>query len=259
MVLRQAPVEKSGDENSVHLSVAGAASHAQMDGIFISTLLNRKEGFVHFIQDMVPLPCYHTKVDNSLQKEISMRKVISFMHVSLDGFTAGPNDELEWAIVDEELNPYVDNLFKSVDTALYGRRTYEGMMGYWPTVLADPQAPPRELAHARWVEDVSKIVFSKTLARAEWNNSRLIKDQIAEEIGSLKQQAGLDLMIFGSPRLTHTFMHLGLIDEYRLFLNPIVLGGGIPLFQDIKSWTKLKLLDTRTFQAGVVGLHYQTT
>ena len=88
-------------------------------------------------------------------------------------------------------------------------------------------------------------------------NSRLVKDQIAEEIESLKQQPGLDLMIFGSPRLTHTFIHLGLIDEYRFFLNPIVLGGGIPLFQDIKDWMKLKLLEAKTFQAGVVGLHYQ--
>ena len=187
-----------------------------------------------------------------------MRKVISFMHVSLDGFTTGPNGELEWAIVDEELNPYVDNLFKSVDVALYGRATYQLMQSYWPTVLTDSEAAPRESAHARWVEDVSKIVFSTTLERAEWNNTRLIKNHIAEEIEALKREPGLDLMIFGSPRLTHTFMHLGLIDEYRLFLNPIVLGGGTPLFRGFSDWTKLKLLETKTFQAGVVGLHYET-
>ncbi|SRR6266566_8590063 len=99
--------------------------------------------------------------------------------------------------------------------------------------------------------------FVSVLPVATWKNSRLVKDHIAEEIASLKQQPGLDLMIFGSPRLTHAFMHLGLIDEYRLFLNPIVLGGGIPLFQDIKDPTKLKLLEAKTFQAGVVGLHYQ--
>ncbi|HEY0757395.1 MAG TPA: dihydrofolate reductase family protein [Ktedonobacteraceae bacterium] len=186
-----------------------------------------------------------------------MRKVISFMHVSLDGFTTGPNGELEWAIVDEELNPYADELFKGVDTALYGRVTYLGMQSYWPTVLTNPEATPREFAHARWVEDISKIVFSTTLARAEWKNSRLIKDQIPQEIAALKHQPGRDLMIFGSPHLTHTFIHMDLIDEYRLFLNPIVLGGGTPLFQDIKTWTKLKLLDTKTFQAGVIALHYQ--
>jgi dihydrofolate reductase len=187
-----------------------------------------------------------------------MRKVIAFMHVSLDGFTTGPEGELEWAIVDEELNPYVDNLFKSVDAALYGRVTYQLMQSYWPTVLTDPEAEPRDLAHARWVENIDKIVFSTTLSQAEWKNTRLVKDHIAQEITALKQQPGGDLMIFGSPRLTHTFMRLDLIDEYRLFLNPIVLGGGIPLFQDTKGWTKLKLLDTKTFQAGVVGLHYET-
>ena len=186
-----------------------------------------------------------------------MRKVISFMHVSLDGFTTGPNGELEWAIVDEELNPYIDRLFRNVDTALYGRVTYQLMESYWPTVLADPKAPPRDLAHARWVDNVSKIVFSRTLSQVEWKNTRLVKDQIAEEIEALKHERGLDLMIFGSPSLTHTFMHLGLIDEYRIFLNPIVLGGGFPLFQGISDWTKLKLIEATTFQAGVVALHYQ--
>jgi dihydrofolate reductase len=131
------------------------------------------------------------------------------------------------------------------------------MQSYWPAVLTDPEALPRDLKHAHWVENVSKIVFSTTLSRAEWKNSRLVKDHIAEEIASLKQQPGLDLMIFGSPRLTHTFMHLGLIDEYRLFLNPIVLGGGSPLFQGIKDWTRLKLLEAKPFHSGVVGLHYQ--
>lgn len=185
-----------------------------------------------------------------------MRKVISFMHVSLDGFTTGPNGELEWAIVDEELNPYVDSLFRNVDTALYGRVTYQGMESYWPTVLTDPDAAPRDLAHAHWVDNVSKIVFSRTLSRAEWKHTRLVKDQIAEEIAALKRSPGLDLMIFGSPRLTHTFMRLGLIDEYRLFLNPIVLGGGIPLFQGIEG--SLKLVEAKPFHSGVVGLHYQT-
>jgi len=186
-----------------------------------------------------------------------MRNVIAFMHVSLDGFTTGPNGELEWAIVDEEVNPYVDELFKNLGAALYGRVTYELMYGYWPTVLTDPDATPRDLAHARWVENVSKIVFSRTLTHADWNNTRVVNDHLAEAIAALKRELGGDLMIFGSPRLTHAFMQLGLIDEYRLFLNPIVLGGGIPLFQGVADWTKLKLLETKTFQSGVVALHYQ--
>jgi dihydrofolate reductase len=101
------------------------------------------------------------------------------------------------------------------------------------------------------------MVFSRTLSSVEWKHTRLAKDRIAEEIAALKQEPGQDLMIFGSPRLTHTFMHLDLIDEYRLFLNPIVLGGGIPLFQDISGWQRLKLLEAKAFQSGVIGLHYQ--
>lgn len=187
-----------------------------------------------------------------------MRKVVSFIHVSLDGFTTGPNGELEWAIVDEELNPYVDNFFKGTDTVLFGRNCYLGMQSYWPTMLEDPAATPRERAHARWIENIPKIAFSRTLSSVDWKNSRLVKDHITETIDELKREPGLDLLILGSPGLTHSFTQLGLIDEYRLFLNPILLGGGIPLFQDIKEWTKLKLLGTKTFEAGVVELHYQT-
>ncbi|MBV9230106.1 MAG: dihydrofolate reductase family protein [Chloroflexi bacterium] len=186
-----------------------------------------------------------------------MRKVISFMHVSLDSFTTGPNGELEWAIVNEELYSYIDGLFRTVDTALYGRVTYHGMESYWPTVLTDPNASPHDLKHARWVENVSKIVFSRTLEKVEWKNTRLVKDHIAEEISKLKREPGGDMMIFGSPSLTHTFMHLGLIDEYRLFLNPIVLGGGIPLFKSIKYSMPLKLVEAKVFHSGVVDLHYQ--
>lgn len=186
-----------------------------------------------------------------------MRRVISFMHVSLDGFTSGPNGELEWAIVDNELNPYIDELIGKVGTAVYGRNTYLGMYSYWPTVLTDPNADPRDLAHARWVDNVSKVVFSSTLTHADWKNTRIIKDQITEEVAALKREPGGDIMIFGSPGLTHTFMKLDLIDDYRLFLNPIVLGGGTPLFQDMTAWTKLKLSETQAFQNGVVSLHYQ--
>ncbi|GCE08234.1 dihydrofolate reductase family protein [Dictyobacter aurantiacus] len=187
-----------------------------------------------------------------------MRNVIAFMHVSLDGFIAGPNGELEWAIVDEEVNPYIDEQIRKADTALYGRTTYHMMYNYWPTVLTDPAADPRDLAHARWVDNVSKIVFSTTLTQADWKNTRVVKDHIPEEIAELKRQPGGDIMIFGSPGLTHSFMQMDLIDDYKLFLNPILIGGGIPLFQDLAAWTKLKLAETKTFQNGVVGLHYQT-
>ena len=186
-----------------------------------------------------------------------MRKVVLLMHMSLDGFTTGPNGELDWAIVDEEMEPYVDDLLKTVDTALYGRVTYHMMEGYWPTVPENPSSTKHEIDHARWVDNVSKIVFSKTLSKVEWQNTRLVKDNIAEEVSLLKHEPGGDMMIFGSPSIAQTLMQSGLIDEYRINVNPVVLGDGIPLFKDMKGAIPLKLVDARTFHSGVVGLHYQ--
>lgn len=186
-----------------------------------------------------------------------MRTVISLMHVSLDGFTAGPNGELDWAIVDEEAYKDVADLLRTVDTALYGRVTYQMMEGYWPTVPANPASTKDELQHAHWVENIDKIVFSRTLETVEWNNTRLVRENTADEIVRLKQQPGKDLMIFGSPSIVHTLARQGLIDEYRINVNPVVLGGGIPLFKDLKERMHLKLLGSRVFQSGVIGLHYR--
>jgi len=186
-----------------------------------------------------------------------MRNVISLMHVSLDGFTAGPNGELEWAIVDEEGYEDVADLLTTVDTALYGRVTYQMMESYWPTVPANPSSTEDELHHAYWVENVHKIVFSRTLESVAWNNTRLVKEHIAAEVARLKHLPGEDMMIFGSPSIVHTLTQHGVIDEYRLFVNPVVLGDGIPLFKDIEGRIALELLRARTFRSGVVGLHYR--
>jgi dihydrofolate reductase len=187
-----------------------------------------------------------------------MRNVVLFMHLSLDGFAAGPNGELEWISYDQELEKYGEEIVSTVGSPLYGRVTYQLMESYWPTVLTNPSANEHEQAHARWLENVEKVVFSKTLAKVEWNNTRLIKDNIAEEVSKLKQQPGKDLVIFGSPSLAQTFMQLDLIDDYRLTVNPVVLGSGILLFKDIKDKINLKLLETKTFNSGVIGLHYET-
>lgn len=186
-----------------------------------------------------------------------MRKVVAFMHVSLDGFVGRTNGELNWVRIDEEINPYVDQLIRTADTALYGRTTYQMMHSYWPTVPTDPSSGQREIEHAHWVERVAKIVFSTTLERADWNNTTLVKDHISEEIKKLKAVPGKDLMIFGSPRLTHSFMALDLIDEYRLTVNPVVLGSGIPLFAGQIKPVNLRLLESRAFRSGVVALGYE--
>lgn len=187
-----------------------------------------------------------------------MRNVVLFMHISLDGFAAGPNGELDWISYDEELEKYAEDVVSTVGSPMYGRVTYQMMESYWPTVLDDPSATDYAMNHARWVQDVEKIVFSKTLETVEWNNTSLIKDNIAEEISKLKQQPGKDLVIFGSPGLSRHLMQLGLIDEYRLTVNPVILGRGIPLFQGLEGKINLKLVKSKTYNSGVVALHYKT-
>lgn len=187
-----------------------------------------------------------------------MRKVVAFLHVSLDGFVAGPHGELEWAIVDAEIEPYVDGLLSTVDTAIYGRVVYQMMERYWPTVPANPSSTQHDIDHAHWVENVSKIVFSRTLEKGKWNNTRLVKENGAEEISRLKSAAGGDMMIFGSPSIVHLLAQHGLIDEYQLCLNPILLGSGISLFEGNTERVPLQLTGSKTFHSGVVGLSYQT-
>ncbi|EQA35614.1 riboflavin biosynthesis protein RibD C-terminal domain protein [Leptospira inadai serovar Lyme str. 10] len=184
-----------------------------------------------------------------------MRKVSLLAHASLDGFVGGPNGEMDWISHDDEIFRYVTEHFKSVDTCLYGRVVYQMMESYWPTVSKNPAATKMELHHADWVENIQKIVFSTTLEKAEWNNTRLVKSNVAEEISKLKKQPGKNMMIFGSPRLTHSFMQMGLIDEFVININPVILGNGIPLFKESKDKIDLKLINSTTFKCGVVGLH----
>lgn len=188
-----------------------------------------------------------------------MRKLVLFMHMSLDGFAADLSHGLDFLSYDKELEQYAGELVKTVGSPVYGRTTYQLMESYWPTVLNKPNAGKHALEHARWVESVPKIVFSKTLAEVTWNNTRLIKDNIVEEVNRLKQQPGKDLVIFGSPGLAATLMNLGLIDEYKLTVHPVILGSGISVFTNNTAKSTLKLLDSKTLESGVVTLHYATT
>jgi dihydrofolate reductase len=186
-----------------------------------------------------------------------MRKVISFMHMSLDGFVAGPGGAMDWVTMDEEIFKDAIDLTATTDTALYGRTTYQMMEGYWPTVLTNPSSTTLELHHAKWVEDTQKIVFSATLEKVNWNNTRLIKENIAEKISKLKQKQGKSMIIFGSPKLTHSFIQMNLIDEYRINVSPVILGKGVPLFKNIHYAIDLRLLRTKKFNSGVVGFYYE--
>lgn len=189
-----------------------------------------------------------------------MRKIISLIHLSLDGFASGPNDELDWISYDSELETYAHSMHDVTDTVIWGRRTYEGMAGYWLTVPGNPDSTPAERNHAQWLGDATKIVVSRTLERVDWNNNPntvLIKDNIAEQINKIKQQPGKDIWFLGSTNLAQTFMQLDLIDEYRININPTILGKGKPLFAGVTRNIPLKLLESKTFQSGVVALRYE--
>ncbi|MEO6490200.1 MAG: dihydrofolate reductase family protein [Ferruginibacter sp.] len=185
-----------------------------------------------------------------------MRKIISFMHISLDGFVAGLNGEMRWIKVDEEIFDHVGKRIGEGDTALYGRVTYQMMENYWPTAGSKPQASKHDIEHSKWYKDVHKVVLSKTMNEAGFTNTKLISEDLSDTINEIKQQPGKDILIFGSPTATHSLMQLNLIDGYWLFVNPIILGRGIPLFADIKETIKLQLLTSRQFTSGVTELNY---
>ncbi len=180
-----------------------------------------------------------------------MRKVIMFNMVTLDGFFEGPTGEIDWHHVDEEFNQFAGDQLDSAGGLLFGRVTYQLMAGYWPT----PAATTNDPVIAGKMNAIPKIVFSKTLQKAEWNNTQLVKDDVAGEVAKLKRQPGQDLFLFGSADLAVTLTQNGLIDEYRLMVNPVVLGSGKPLFKGVK--LNLKLLKTKTFGNGNVLLYYQ--
>lgn len=186
-----------------------------------------------------------------------MRKLITTTWISLDGFIAGPNGEMDWIMVEDEMGAYEDAIVTSADTLLLGRVTYQSFAGSWPHVPDNPDAQPGEKEYARKLNAMRKIVFSKTLPTVEWNNSSLLKEVRHEDIAKLKQEPGRDMLIYGSASIVQTLTNLGLIDEYQLLVHPVVLGGGKPLFQDVKERQKLKLVSTRTFPSGVIGLYYQ--
>ena len=178
------------------------------------------------------------------------------MHISLDGFVAGLNGEINWVKVDEEIFDYVGKRICEGDTALYGRVTYQMMENYWPTAADKPTATRHEIEHSKWYSKVHKIVLSKTMKDADLTNTKIISDNLSDRINEIKQQAGEDILLFGSPTAAHSLIQRNLIDGYWLFVNPIILGRGIPLFVGIKDKIKLKLLTARQFTCGVTELNY---
>jgi dihydrofolate reductase len=184
-----------------------------------------------------------------------MRPVIYSMGVSLDGFIAGPDGEIDWSAPDEELHRFHNEQTRELGAELCGRRLYEEML-YWETADAtNPSAGEPELEFARIWRDLPKIVFSTTLAEVE-GNARLASGGVAEEVARLKEEPGKDLAV-GGAGLASACIELGLVDEYRLFVSPVVLGGGTPYFPALDARINLELVETRTFGSRVVYVRYR--
>lgn len=184
-----------------------------------------------------------------------MRKVIYCLNVSLDGFIEDAKGSLDWGNPDEELHQFFNEQERGFDFQLYGRRMYENMAAYWPTAHTNPSAPAHEIEYARIWQSIPKIVFSKTLQQVG-ENARLVSDNIAEAVSALKAQPGKEMGVCGAG-LAASFMRLDLIDEYRLVIHPVVLGGGKPIFPALDRIISLRLIETRQFGSGVVLLRYQ--
>ncbi len=180
-----------------------------------------------------------------------MRRLIMWNMMTVDGFFEGPKPwdigwhELGWG---EELERLSIEQTSAADMLLFGRVTYEGMAAYWPSAKGEV---------ADIMNAIPKIVFSKTLQRADWSNTWLVRESAEREVPRLKQQAGKDLFIFGSANLANSLTRSSLIDEYRLGVNPVVLGAGTPLFKPAPERMKLKLLDARALKSGCVLLRYE--
>jgi dihydrofolate reductase len=187
-----------------------------------------------------------------------MRKIVVFNNVTIDGYFAGPHGEIDWFKVDkdEEFDEFSREQSKSGDTLIFGRTTYELMRSYWPT----PDAIKSNPDMAEVMNNIQKIVFSKTLQSVEesshWKNIRLLHEIQAQEIVDLKDEKGKGIAILGSGSIVQQFANLGLIDEYILQVNPVILGAGKNLFANVKKMN-LKLIEARTFKNGIVWLRYQ--
>lgn len=184
-----------------------------------------------------------------------MRRIVLMMSVSLDGFIEGPGRRIDWHRVDEELHTHFNDELRQMGVFLHGRVTYELMAGVWPTAERDPSitGPMAEFAPI-WL-DKPKIVFSRTLESADWNTT-IKRDVVPDEIRELKAQPGGDLALGGAD-LAASFLRHDLIDEYRVYVHPVLIGGGKPLFPASDTDRALRLMETRAFGNGVVLLRYE--
>jgi dihydrofolate reductase len=185
-----------------------------------------------------------------------MRKLLVLVHISLDGFVAGPNGEFDGFPKGDENLGFICELTRTADAAFFGRVSYELLNSYWPNAKDLPGATQFEKEYSNWYNSAQKIVVSRTLQTDGVENSVVIANELAKHVTLIKQQPGKDILIFGSPSVTRVLIQEGLIDEYWVFVNPVLFGKGIPLFTEADGIRRLKLLGTKLFGNGELGLHY---
>ena len=185
-----------------------------------------------------------------------MRKIVSSIIVSLDNFTANPDGDLSMFKVEQEFFDMSATLCENADIALYGKGTYHIMQAYWPTAADAPDASAHDKQHSAWYNHAKKYVLSKTMKSSDAPNATIIRENVVEELKKLKAEEGKNIQIFGSPGVVRSLTQEGLIDEYLVFVFPIILGNGIPLFKDIKQQINLTLVSGKFLTSGAVALHY---
>lgn len=189
----------------------------------------------------------------------NIRKIIASEFYSLDGFISDPDDSMDWVLnsFDPELGKYEDELYEQADTLLLGRVTYKIFESYWPTAATNPNTPEGDIEMAHKINNITKIVFSKSLKKVNWKNSKILNEIDPKEIARMKESSGKNILIVGSANIVQQLTNLGLIDEYHFVIHPIILGMGKPLFINIEDRVKLDLIDTRNFSNGVELVRYQ--
>lgn len=188
-----------------------------------------------------------------------MRKVVLWIGMSVDGFTSGVNEQLDW-LVPHATQPESEAIFRRLrercDTVLLGRVNYEGFLGYWPQVKDDPRAARTDVEISRWLDDVPKVVFSRTLREVTWKNARLAKRSAADEVATLKRAPGKDIIIQNSTRLAQSLLAAGLVDELQIMVAPVAVGAGRALFSGLPQRIDLRLAEQTRFEDGTLFVRY---
>jgi dihydrofolate reductase len=194
---------------------------------------------------------------NNNNKTTTLRKLKLQVQMSVDGYIAGPNGEMDWMVWnwDDKLKEYVNELTEPVDSILLGRKMTEGFISYWSDVMTKPDHP--DYAFAKKMIEIPKVVFTKTLNKSDWVNTDIATGDLTDEINKLKSQNGKDIIVYGGASFDSSLIKAGLIDEFHLFVNPAAIGNGMTIFKDLNEMQKFTLVKSIAFDCGIVALHYE--